>query len=673
MPLLLLPLLQLATSAAAATGTAAASGSAAAAPPQRDAGVLYEIWHTTAAHLMHRVQASGATQPLTVESVIRSDGKHDLDGVFDGPSPLLPAGFSPDIYNVQPQLGFYCLYRPRPGENVTADTPVCPNITGVTTQHAKWLSDAGYDYVAIDITNWPLTGRIGHSTTTPSTDMTILRPLEVLAEEWLALRKQGIKTPSIAAWPTAACGTGKMCMGKKGQLNPDGGHAYAMWRWVLDEFYNNPKYSDIIYKPFDADGKKLLFLPSPASPAYDNASFVELLESNGGRDDVRVVSMWAMSNSFAHGAWGFFSFCHAPCNNAPPCCKACVCPPSPPPPPAPLPCPKGQRVDAVAMPGDNGSCDCDSFCASDWTGVLKTARPHWVGAASAVPGAKLNCKCVQATHYCPRAPVTCRESCSTAGKPKPKDYCVPGPPPPPPQVKMCPTTSMVDVPDCNQQASVGPVGSGSPVTEWEISASSAYMTDQSALPGANPGHMRGLTMQRLFKKVLERGAPHLFMSSFNELIGGRQPSHIKANTAINMGLPYDSQNRTVWVDTYASEFSRDFEPTVEAGDRMLRVTTSCVSMYKAGRTCEDDSDLAAQSELCCTTADKEVFANVWSFQKSDGSDSMLTSNQTEADELYSKGSGWKQQCNPVSGPTVFCVDSSLLDSREGPFMVYSVR
>jgi len=44
--------------------------------PKRDAGILYEIWHTGAAHLMQRVKASGAMQPLTVETVIRSDGKH---------------------------------------------------------------------------------------------------------------------------------------------------------------------------------------------------------------------------------------------------------------------------------------------------------------------------------------------------------------------------------------------------------------------------------------------------------------------------------------------------------------------------------------------------------------------------------------------------------------------
>ena len=51
-----------------------------------------------------------------------------------------------------------CLYRPRPGENVTADSVACDNITGVARQHAEWLTTAGFDYVSVDITNWPLTG-----------------------------------------------------------------------------------------------------------------------------------------------------------------------------------------------------------------------------------------------------------------------------------------------------------------------------------------------------------------------------------------------------------------------------------------------------------------------------------------------------------------------------------
>ena len=105
----------------------------------RDAGILYEVWHTPAAHVVHRVQASGAAHPLTVEGVIRSDGKFQLADVKIGPDPVVPPGYTAEdveqmIYNVEPQLGFYCLYRPRPGENVTAETPVCPNIEEVARQ-----------------------------------------------------------------------------------------------------------------------------------------------------------------------------------------------------------------------------------------------------------------------------------------------------------------------------------------------------------------------------------------------------------------------------------------------------------------------------------------------------------------------------------------------------------
>jgi len=56
----------------------------------------------------------------------------------------------------------------------------------------------------------------------------------------------------------------------------------------------------------------------------------------------------------------------------------------------------------------------------------------------------------------------------------------------------------------------------------------------------------GLIMQRLYNW---NATSHLMMSSFNELFGGRQPSSYQANTAINMGLPYHAQNRTVLTDT----------------------------------------------------------------------------------------------------------------------------
>ena len=123
---------------------------------------------------------------------------------------------------------------------------------------------------------------------------------------------------------------------------------------------------------------------------------------------------------------------------------AAVAPPPPPPPPPPpqsrYHCPAGQKVDIVAATGDNGSCDCDEYCGSDWSGSLHHARPHWLGAISAFTNTTLNCQCVQATHWCgaPHA-LGCGSICKNStppGLPTAHNFCVsnstPSPPPPVP-------------------------------------------------------------------------------------------------------------------------------------------------------------------------------------------------------------------------------------------------
>ena len=66
-----------------------------------------------------------------VPAAVAGPPQATLGGVFAGPTPEIPPGFIPDIYNVEPELGFYCLYRPRPGENVSASTIDCGNTTRV--------------------------------------------------------------------------------------------------------------------------------------------------------------------------------------------------------------------------------------------------------------------------------------------------------------------------------------------------------------------------------------------------------------------------------------------------------------------------------------------------------------------------------------------------------------
>jgi hypothetical protein len=126
----------------------------------RDAGILYEVWHTRAAQAMARVKAEGGMQ-LTTELVIESAGAHSLDDVYgpynvtatEFPSIFSSPGFTArgftasthalnaDIWNAQPALGFYCLYRARPGQVPAA--PDCNNTAGVAAAHAAMLTDAG--------------------------------------------------------------------------------------------------------------------------------------------------------------------------------------------------------------------------------------------------------------------------------------------------------------------------------------------------------------------------------------------------------------------------------------------------------------------------------------------------------------------------------------------------
>lgn len=92
---------------------------------------------------------------------------------------------------------------------------------------------------------------------------------------------------------------------------------------------------------------------------------------------------------------------------------------------------------------------------------------------------------------------------------------------------------------------------------------------------------------------------------------------------------------------------------------------ACIGLYKASLTCADKPQ-----SLCCTRADKEVFANVWSLRRKDNSDALLTQLVGERAALVSGGS-WVERCSPIAAPTAFCIDGREVDGRDGPFMVYN--
>ena len=133
----------------------------------------------------------------------------------------------------------------------------------------------------MDVTNWPMADVGG------PTDVAVLRPTEVLFEEWAQLRAAGTMTPSIAVWP----------------CSPAGG---TTWQYLLNRIYNNDTLSSLVYTQEVAGGGRkkvsegvalaagaghvpagaqVVFLPYAGGNCYDAATRAAI-ESNGGRNDV---------------------------------------------------------------------------------------------------------------------------------------------------------------------------------------------------------------------------------------------------------------------------------------------------------------------------------------------------------------------------------------------------
>ena len=80
----------------------------------------------------------------------------------------------------------------------------------------------------------------------------------------------------------------------------------TLWQGALD-LYNNASYADLV---LTVGGKKVFFVPdNPTLPP--DPTTMSAIESNGGRNDVTVVLMWADFNpdKYPTGMWGFFSPC----------------------------------------------------------------------------------------------------------------------------------------------------------------------------------------------------------------------------------------------------------------------------------------------------------------------------------------------------------------------------
>jgi hypothetical protein len=109
------------------------------------------------------------------------------------------------------------------------------------------FAQIGVDFVTGDGTNL--------GTPSPFADAIQNRPLEVLMEEFIALRAQGIPTPAVASWQRSTTGC-------------------TLWQNILD-LYNNDTYAQVVYRD-PATGKKVFFVPDSPDP-----TIVAQIQSNG--------------------------------------------------------------------------------------------------------------------------------------------------------------------------------------------------------------------------------------------------------------------------------------------------------------------------------------------------------------------------------------------------------
>jgi len=370
------------------------------------------------------------------------------------------------------------------------------------------------DYVVMDDTNLPVLDTFS--------DAIELRPFEVLAEEWATLRAHGTPTPDIAIWQAIPVGA-------------------TIQQGFLD-VYNDPRFDHLIMRDRLTDKKVFFYVDPPDMPRWPDPSIMAAIESNGGRNNIILVPMWAYS---------------------------------------------------------------DHVGGDPWT------RGVWQFMAACVKNGGLS-------------------------------------------------TAVGDAP-CSQAFAANTV------LRSVVSVSPSYQLGFASRAWSAPGKRLGLTLRKQFETALVNQPDYVFLSSWNEHIA--QPGDMCAGIH-SMGLEQDTTAGTMgFVDTYGSDFSRDMEPTVEAGSAAYDLMSSCVRVYRTGAT-----SCGNPAELCCqggNATDVYVFAHsvMYGDNTTSGTGHVVVTSQPEVDALVAQG--WREICDPSGINGDFCGDPSETDPNAGPFMMYA--
>jgi hypothetical protein len=569
-------------------------------------GILYEAWHGFAAAAMANISATPGGVQLTVEDVLRSHSADGTSANYTLHDMLDIYGLQPYsdnfYYQEKPALGFYCIWSQRPGAPA-GPIPNCPNVTATLTTHAAQLLGAGVDYAVADSTNL--------GTDTPEAEVIQVRPLEVLFEQWAALRSAGTPTPAIASWQVLSAGS-------------------TLWQNVLD-LYNNASYESMVYRD-PATGNKVFFVPA-APPNPPNPAILAAVLSNGGRNDVTVVEMWAefAPSTFADGLWAFFSPCTAPTG------------------------PGGSLTYTTSVVGlGRGATGCGQFLTTNSSlGTSLSVSPSYQLSYGSVPFSAAN-------KY---DGLTFKRQYGTLFDNAAAGWAA----------------ELAAAPDQQPATAARAAGSSSAASGLPDNLFMSSWNEWIAQPQPNP-----FGSQYAFSLGLPPSLDAMGGSLWVDSYGSSLSRDIEPSTTYGT-LLYDIMSSCLRVARLMEWLERGAGSSTggsallaalprEAALRALLAAFGADTAASAAGV-RPLSSCAVAGEVCCAfNASTDDYNPVWALTLNGGGDALLTTAVAEVDALTCAGCGWSQNCNPYGTATDFCTDAGVLAgpaALQGPFVLYA--
>ena len=239
------------------------------------------------------------------------------------------------------------------------------------------------------------------------------------------------------------------------------------------------------------------------------------------------------------------------------------------------------------------------------------------------------------------------------------------------------STTVQSMTECNQLLTTNsPMGTA-------MAVSPSYQSGYASAPFQSPTSLGGYTFKIQFATGLKQMPENFFVSSYNEFITGPRQDAFggkdKHPYVTSVGLEWDPDRYSGWVDTYGAFRSRNIEPTEEYGDLFYDILSSCFRVA-ALNAAANKTGCNVQGEDCCNIASSQLYKPIWSLSTVDSTpankiDYLLTDSESERDQKTGPSGGYWEICTATGAKsTTFCYNGSLsasIDAARGPFILFS--